>query len=133
MLNEQEQKYFEEMVEEGVHMQEEAEKIAGQPDVYQETSLLNGQTTLHEKQIKESQAYEEVSNPTHYDFFDTTAIEIIEKLSTWKEYIGFLKGNALKYRLRLGKKPGVEITKDFKKARWYEKEYERVIKENTPK
>ena len=129
MLNKEEQKKFEEMVEEGIHIQDEAEKIAGQPDVTLKD--LPKDSPTKEPQPPHTE-YEEVNNPKHYDFFDITAINAIEKLLIWEEYMGFLKGNALKYRLRIGKKPNVSIVNDLKKAEWYEREYNRVIEENIP-
>ena len=61
-----------------------------------------------------------VNDPSHYDVFpDATAIEIIEKALTYEEFIGFLKGNTLKYRLRAGFKDAVE--QDIDKAKWYQR------------
>jgi len=46
---------------------------------------------------------------THYELWkDFEAIDIIKELLTHEEYIGFLKGNILKYQLRLSKKGGIE-------------------------
>ena len=61
-----------------------------------------------------------VNDPSHYDVFpDAKAIEIIEKVLTTEEFIGFLKGNTLKYRLRAGFKDVVE--QDIDKAKWYQR------------
>lgn len=52
-----------------------------------------------------------VKNPksTHYEVLPgVEAIDIIKQTLTHDEYIGFLKGNVLKYQLRLGKKDNVD-------------------------
>lgn len=62
---------------------------------------------------------DEVNNPAHYNIFpDKQAIDIIRDGLTLHEYIGYLKGNILKYRLRAGKK--ASASKDLAKAEWYE-------------
>lgn len=62
---------------------------------------------------------DEINNPQHYQLFpDTQAIDVIEAALTPAEYIGYLKGNALKYRLRAGDKGPVE--KCIAKANWYQ-------------
>lgn len=64
-----------------------------------------------------------VDNPPHYNNGSVECIEAIEAMLTKDEYIGYLRGNALKYmwRFRYKKKP----FEDLRKARWYE---ERLIK-----
>lgn len=67
--------------------------------------------------------YDAVSNPAHYNTGSLECIEAIEAMLTPDEYIGYLRGNALKYmwRFRYKDKP----IEDLRKARWYE---ERLIK-----
>ena len=64
-----------------------------------------------------------VDNPPHYNNGSIECIEAIEAMLNKDEYIGYLRGNALKYRwrFRYKKKP----FEDLRKARWYE---ERLIK-----
>lgn len=65
--------------------------------------------------------YDDVNNPNHYKTFpDAEAIDLIERILTDKEYMGYLKGNYLKYKLRAGKKDNTE--KDLAKADWYQGE-----------
>lgn len=55
-----------------------------------------------------------VKNPNakHYELWeDYEAIDNIKNTLTKKEYIGYLKGNILKYQLRLGKKDNVDLEK----------------------
>ena len=62
-----------------------------------------------------------VNSPKHYRLFpNMEVIDIIETVLTKKEFIGYLKGNALKYRLRAGHKDNTE--QDIEKAKWYEAE-----------
>ena len=64
---------------------------------------------------------DEVNQPKHYKTFpDLDSIDIIQHVLTHKEYIGMLKGNYLKYKLRAGKKDSAE--KDLAKAKWYQDE-----------
>ena len=59
-----------------------------------------------------------VSNPKHYELGNTgvEAIDVIEAILTKEEYIGYLRGNILKYQLRANKKNGTE---DLQKADMY--------------
>ena len=63
---------------------------------------------------------------THYELWkDFEAIDIIKELLTHEEYIGFLKGNILKYQLRLGKKDSVEA--DMEKISDYKRELNSIL------
>jgi len=63
-----------------------------------------------------------VNNPPHYNKGGVECIEAIESMLTAEEFIGYLRGNSLKYRWRFRYKNGIE---DLYKARWYE---DRLIK-----
>ena len=69
---------------------------------------------------------EMVNHPIHYG--GDTEYECIKVLKAWMtkdEFIGFCKGNALKYLCRSGKKD--EILQEYNKAKWYiEKMIERM-------
>ena len=61
---------------------------------------------------------EEINHPERYG--GDTPYECIKVLKAWlpkDEYRGFLRGNAIKYICRLGKKD--ESVQELKKARWY--------------
>lgn len=63
---------------------------------------------------------------THYEIWkDFEAIDIIQELLTHEEYVGFLKGNILKYQLRLGKKDSVES--DMEKIADYKRELNSIL------
>ncbi len=60
---------------------------------------------------------EKVNHPQHYG--GDTPFEVIKVLSHWlspEEYIGFLRGNYIKYLARFHMKGGLE---DLRKANWY--------------
>jgi len=59
-----------------------------------------------------------VNHPAHYKLFPgQEAIDIIRAALTPEEFRGYLKGNALKYRLRAGNKD--DLQQDINKAEWY--------------
>jgi hypothetical protein len=70
----------------------------------------------------ESVREDEVYHPSHYNKGKVECIEAIEAMLTPEEYLGYLRGNSLKYhwRFRYKKKP----RPDLLKALWYD---ERVL------
>jgi len=64
-----------------------------------------------------------INSPPHYKKGDIECIDAIQAMLSSEEYIGYLRGNSLKYRWRFRYKNGIE---DLKKAEWYE---ERLKKE----
>lgn len=69
-----------------------------------------------------------VNQPPHYADRRFETIDVIEDALTPEEFRGFLKGNALKYMLREGRKGG---TDDVGKARWYQDRLKGFDDENT--
>lgn len=67
---------------------------------------------------------EAVNHPQHYQG-KNECIDVIKAMLNKKEFLGFLKGNSIKYRFRSSMKNGEE---DVKKAEWYES---RLITEKT--
>lgn len=65
-------------------------------------------------------------NSTHYELWNGfEAIDVIKLSLTPEEYRGFLKGNILKYQLRLGKKDNVD--KEIVKIKDYQSELNESI------
>ena len=58
-----------------------------------------------------------VNSPAHYNKGGIECIDGIQAMLTDAEFIGYLRGNSLKYRWRFPYKNGIE---DLKKAEWYE-------------
>jgi len=95
-------------------------------DTKLETDIFNHQTEYIEnvsEQLKDN-----VNNPEHYNNGAVECIEAIEAMLTDDEYIGYLRGNSMKYRWRMRYK-GKPI-EDLEKAGWYEKRLLNFLKEN---
>ena len=69
-----------------------------------------------------------VESPPHYNNGSIECIEAIEAMLNKDEYIGYLRGNALKYmwRFRYKNKP----FQDLRKARWYEERLMKFLLDN---
>jgi hypothetical protein len=66
------------------------------------------------------------SKATHYEIWkDFEAIDIIKNVLTEDEYKGYLKGNILKYQLRLGKKD--DVAKESVKITDYRRELDSIL------
>jgi|TARA_A100001011_G_C14161367_1_gene778399 hypothetical protein len=67
-----------------------------------------------------------VNKPKHYNQGDIECIDAIEAMLTHEEFVGYLRGNSLKYRWRFRYKNGIE---DLRKAEWYEKKLLKVLED----
>ena len=63
-----------------------------------------------------------IIRPSHYEMMGENTIEILAAAMTEAEWRGFCLGNALKYRIRAGKKD--DLQQDIDKANNYERLYE---------
>lgn len=61
-------------------------------------------------------ATDAVNCPAHYTGGDIECIDAIKAAMTMNEYLGFLRGNTIKYIWRFREKGGVQ---DLQKAEWY--------------
>ena len=61
---------------------------------------------------------DDVNHPAHYNNGEIECIDAIEAMLTSEEFIGYLRGNSLKYRWRFRYKK--QPVKDMMKAGWYE-------------
>lgn len=68
-----------------------------------------------------------VNHPSHYNRKGIEAIAAIEASMDREEFLGYLKGNVLKYVWRYKYKNGVE---DLEKANWYMRKLIEEIKKN---
>jgi hypothetical protein len=62
---------------------------------------------------------DEVNNPAHYNIGAIECIDAIEAMLTFEEFVGYLRGNSLKYRWRFRYKDNP--ISDLSKASWYER------------
>lgn len=67
-----------------------------------------------------------VNKPSHYNSGSIECIDGIRAMLTDEEFIGYLRGNSLKYRWRYPHKNGIE---DLKKAEWYENKLLEVLED----
>tara|TARA_R100000458_G_C8271657_1_gene246399 strand:- start:339 stop:590 length:252 start_codon:yes stop_codon:yes gene_type:complete len=65
-----------------------------------------------------------VNNPPHYNNGNIECIDAIEAMLSHEEFIGYLRGNSLKYRWRFRYKNGIQ---DLDKATWYETKLKETI------
>jgi hypothetical protein len=66
-----------------------------------------------------------VNHPQHYTQGGIETIDYLQAKLTHEEFVGYLKGNVLKYMSRANIKNGVE---DYKKAQWYLNKLNEVTK-----
>jgi hypothetical protein len=95
-------------------------------DIFESTKSYNHQTehiANVSKQLKDN-----VNNPSHYNSGNVECIDAIEAMLSEEEYIGYLRGNSLKYRWRFRYK-GKPI-EDLQKANWYEQRLITFMEEN---
>ena len=71
-----------------------------------------------------------VNHPPHYNNGKIECIEAIEAMLSHEEYVGYLRGNSLKYRWRFRYK---DFIQDLKKAEWYENRLLEELKKNADK
>jgi len=67
-----------------------------------------------------------VNKPKHYNQGDIECIDAIEAMLSHEEFVGYLRGNSLKYRWRFPYKNNIE---DLRKAEWYEKKLLKVLED----
>ncbi|AUR89436.1 protein of unknown function DUF3310 [Vibrio phage 1.123.O._10N.286.48.F3] len=63
-----------------------------------------------------------VRNPSHYLIFGMETITVIASSMTLEQWMGYCRGNVIKYRLRAGKKG--DAAQCLAKADFYEELYE---------
>ena len=69
-----------------------------------------------------------VNQPPHYNQDKVECIDAIEAMLSPEEYVGYLRGNSLKYRWRFRYKG--KPVEDLQKANWYEQRLLTFMKEN---
>ena len=79
-----------------------------------------------DQESKEEIKEDVVNKPKHYNQGGIECIDAIEAILTHEEFVGYLRGNSLKYRWRFRYKNGVE---DLRKAEWYENKLLEILEE----
>lgn len=72
---------------------------------------------------------EKINKPAHYTYGGIETLAIIKAKLTPEQYIGYLKGNAMKYTTRMGLKTGEPMGDDAGKAAYYLNELRRFEEE----
>lgn len=75
---------------------------------------------VNTKKLNNAFEKKDAINPDHYKNNGLETIDVIKAWLTKEEYIGFLKGNMLKYQSRAGKKENNSELQDYKKINWYQ-------------
>lgn len=92
----------------------EASQKANQESMAQVVHALStGKVKVRKEKVKPDL----VNNPPHYTAGGIETIDYIKAKLTPEEFIGYLKGNVIKYTSRAGKKD--DIVQDLEKAQWY--------------
>lgn len=74
---------------------------------------------LNSESKKSEKEYEYVNHPDHYNRYPMEVIEMFEKLYGGDATAKWCEMTALKYRLRMGLKPGQDCKQDLEKEQWY--------------
>ncbi len=83
---------------------------------------------LFGENIPDNSSKDAVNSPAHYNNGNVECIDAIQAMLTPDEFVGYLRGNSLKYRWRFRyKKKPIE---DLRKACWYEERLLRFLMEN---
>ena len=80
--------------------------------------MSNRLDKIIEENLSDDKVFDAVRKPAHYNNGSMECIDAIRGMLSHEEYIGYLRGNSLKYRWRFRYK-GKPI-EDLRKARWYE-------------
>jgi hypothetical protein len=91
---------------------EQVEQLSVNFTPYEDPEKKEAVVAVEEK--KDTSEYNEI-NPQHYKANGIESIDVVDAFFSGS----FNLGNAFKYMVRCGKKPGVPIDKDLKKAVWY--------------
>ena len=73
--------------------------------------IIDGYTTPEEEEAWKMKADEKQVGGTHYKDMEVQPWTVMESVLTREEFIGFLKGNIIKYSMRQGRKDSDDIGK----------------------
>lgn len=100
------------------------------PNLTKQKAIPEGKIGFHAEGISFIQ--ETVNHPTHYGGKDNPyeVIKVLEHCLSREEFIGFLKGNIVKYTLRAGKKVGVPKEQCHGKSKFYDDYLNSFLEQN---
>ena len=88
---------------------------------------IKKQLSEYKKVEESSSSVDMVNSPPHYVSGGIETIDFIKAKLSYKEYLGYLRGNIIKYWSRVGLK-GSSL-KDVKKAQYYTNEYVSTVEQ----
>lgn len=94
------------------------------------TNILKNYINKRKENYMESNDYEHVNNPKHYNNYDTEVIDMMLKIWGTEKTAIFCQLNAFKYRMRMGTKPDNNITQDLNKETWYLNKFHELLNNN---
>lgn len=68
---------------------------------------------------EKKEEYEFVDSPTHYNSYEKEVIDMMVDIYGKEKVAIFCEINAFKYRMRMGTKPGQDVSRDLDKEKWY--------------
>ena len=91
----------------------------------------DGNTKIKESDVleKDTEQYEYVNSPSHYNNFSVEVIDMMEAIWGKEKLATFCEMNAFKYRMRIGDKEGNDPLQELKKAKWYENKFKELNEE----
>ena len=93
------------------------EVVATPAEKLEASEKFNAEILTKTKRVKIKSLNDPVNSPAHYTAGGIETIDYIKAKLTPEEFIGYLKGNVIKYTSRAGKK--IDTIQDLEKAQWY--------------
>lgn len=94
-----------------------AERIEASEKPNAESMAVAKQPKFKKEKKLSSSSHDPVNSPSHYTIGGIETIDYIKAKLTPEEYVGYLKGNVIKYTSRAGNKD--DTIQDLEKAQWY--------------
>jgi hypothetical protein len=94
-----------------------AERIEASEKPNAESMAVAKQPKFKKEKKLSSSSHDPVNSPSHYTSGGIETIDYMQAKLTPDEFIGYLKGNVIKYTSRAGKK--IDMKEDYAKAQWY--------------
>ena len=94
-----------------------AERIEASEKPNAESMTVARQPKFKKEKKLSLSSHDPVNSPSHYTSGGIETIDYMQAKLTPDEFIGYLKGNVIKYTSRAGKK--IDMKEDYAKAQWY--------------
>jgi hypothetical protein len=91
----------------------------GEIGVHSSVYTITKEATVTESIAHKEEEYEYVDSPTHYNTYEKEVIDMMVDIYGKEKVAIFCEINAFKYRMRMGTKPGQDVSRDLDKEKWY--------------